>query len=122
MKKSILIATFALVITGCANFSTKQYDISYDPTTGKPIRKISTKASSTALWEADSNLTKWKASQTDKSQGAEVGGLGNSSEATNAVNAIRAVFEGIAAGAVKSVAPIPAAATPITVIKNIPGN
>lgn len=98
----------AFLVSGCAQFSTLQTDESYDPETGKPIRKISTRASSSTFYESKSSLSKWKALQSDKSQGAEVGGLTQSSDASsNIVATVRAVFEGIASGAVKAASPVP---------------
>lgn len=102
MKNSFLLLT-ALLLCGCARFGTLQTDESYDPETGKPIRKITTRAASSTFFEADSTLAKWKATQSDKTQGAEVGGLGQSASATNLVNLMEAVTRGAAQGAAAAV-------------------
>jgi hypothetical protein len=86
---------------GCANFSTTQTDTSYDPATGKIIRKITTQASSATTFESKSELTKFKALQTDKSQSASVGSLGQESTSTNAT----AIFEAIGRGVVSGLKP-----------------
>ena len=92
-----------LVCSGCARFSTHQTDIS-DETTGK--REITTKASASTFFSAKSSLAQWKATQTDKSQGATVGGLDQSGGQTNQVSDIvRAVVEGAIIGASKAAKP-----------------
>lgn len=77
------------LLAGCARFGTVQKDISYDSTTGNKIREITTKATGSTFFDAKSELAKWKASQTDKTQSAEVGGLSNLSSGTNAVQALK---------------------------------
>ena len=81
--KSVAVLS-VLVLTGCANFTTKQIDRSYEE--GKLVREIITQASATTLIESKSELSKFKASQTDKTQSATVGSLGQESNATNSVN------------------------------------
>lgn len=81
MKYSLLIC---LVLTGCANFSTKQVDRSYEE--GKLVREIITQASATTVIESKSELAKFKATQTDKSQSASVGALNQDTAATNAIS------------------------------------
>lgn len=75
MKTTITIAIAAiLLLPGCARFSTKQSDTSYD-TNGNPARAVTTKASAWTLLSAKSDLASFKANQTDKSQSATVGSL-----------------------------------------------
>lgn len=76
---------------GCAQFGTIQIDERSNEKTGENT-KITTKASSRTFFSSKSELTKWKATQTEKSQGAEVGGLSQQG-ATNAVGALKAVAE-----------------------------
>lgn len=83
--KTIALLTAALTLSGCARFSTTQTDTSDEK---KGIRIIVTKAASYTLFTSKSDLAKWKASQTDKSQGAEVGGLTQATSGTNVVNAL----------------------------------
>lgn len=90
-KLSTLIVLVA-AITGCARFSTKQVDVSYDDQ-GNTIREVTTKASAYTLIQSKSNLTDWKAEQDDGSQGASVGSLSQESSAgTNVVAALEAIL------------------------------
>ena len=87
MKTSTVFLLCALLCAGCAHFTTTQKDIrNEDGTT-----TIVTHVSATTLFSARSELTKFKALQTEKSQGAEVGSLAQQG-GTNAV----AVLEKIA--------------------------
>lgn len=72
MKKLFLIP---LILISCARFSTKQTDNSYYDKQSKPCRLIITKATAFTLFTSKSDLATWTATQTDKSQGAKVGGL-----------------------------------------------
>ena len=103
MKKIIGIIAAIVLCAGCANFKTLQTDDSFDPVTGKCIRRIRTSAGATTVFEGQSRLATWKASQTDKTQGATVGGLAQEATATNAVNAFsEGMFQlgrGLATGA-----------------------
>lgn len=78
-----------LLLTGCARFSTTQTDLSYEE--GKPLRTITTKATGYTFFSGKSSLATWKASQTDKTQGASVGGLtlegGQTNQITDVVSA-----------------------------------
>lgn len=93
----------ALLFTGCARFNTTQKDTSYE--NGKPVRKITTRATATTFFESKSQLTNWKARQTDKTQGATVGALNQEANATNAVAAIESVVKAAVEAAVKAVKP-----------------
>ena len=82
----LLLLLPALLFTGCANFSTKQIDTSYDDQ-GKPARTITTQAKAYTFWESKSSLASFKATQTDKTQSASVGSLNQDSQAsTNTAN------------------------------------
>lgn len=75
MKKHlVLLGVAALLLPGCARFSTKQTDTSYD-TNGQPARAVTTKASAWTLLSSKSELANFKANQTDKTQSATVGSL-----------------------------------------------
>lgn len=106
MKKFTLVNLGAIVLlVGCARFSTTQRDERTNEKTGETTT-ITTKAAAWTFFESKSTLAKWKATQTEKSQGAEVGGLEQSSSATtNAVELVRTVVEAAVSGAVKSVRP-----------------
>jgi|SRR6478736_3589981 len=82
--KSLIPLAAILALTGCARFTTNQTDASYE--NGKLVRQVTTKATSTTFIESKSQLTNFKASQTDKTQAATVGSLNQESNATNAVN------------------------------------
>jgi len=84
MKKYIIICLIAL--TGCARFTTIQTDISSYNEKGQPTRTITTKATATTFIESKSQLANFKASQTDKTQGASVGSLNQDTQVTNAVS------------------------------------
>lgn len=79
------------MFTGCAQFSTKQTDTSYED--GKPTRTITTQAKATTIWESKSALANFKASQTDKTQSATVGSLNQDSGGTNTAATVNAVTE-----------------------------
>lgn len=80
-----------LTLTGCmARFSTVQIDERTNLKTSEKT-KITTRASAWTINTAKSDLAKWKASQTERSQGAEVGGLKQDSGGTNAVAIIKAI-------------------------------
>ncbi len=81
-----------LTIAGCARFSTSQADLNYGPD-GKPLRKITTRATAYTFGTSKSQLANFKASQTDKTQGATVGSLTQESNASNAVHIVQAVTE-----------------------------
>jgi hypothetical protein len=89
---NIILSTVILIAcVGCARFSTKQTDLSYD-TNGKPQRQITTKAAGTTFFSAKATLASWKASQTDKTQGANVGNMNLESSDTNVVRIVDAVI------------------------------
>lgn len=89
----ILVITLgALAFTGCARFSTRQQDYSFG-TNGLPMRKIVTRASSYTLFESKSSLANWKATQTDRTQGASVGSLNQEAGGTNTAATISALVE-----------------------------
>lgn len=77
-----LLSIAALLLTcGCARFTTVQTDVS-------PERTITTRASAWTLGTSKSALANFKASQTDKTQGASVGALSQETSGTNAVAAL----------------------------------
>jgi len=100
MKRMILLATTAgvLLAAGCARFSTTQKDKSYDDQ-GNPTREISTVAKASTFFAGKSALASWKASQTDKTQGASVGNLALESNAGTNLNSL---VESVVGAAVKA--------------------
>lgn len=96
MKSSAALNNFltlALIIAagGCAHFTTTQHDDSYE--SGKKVRTISTKASAYTFWEAKSALANFKATQSDKTQGASVGTLNQEASTTNLTGQLEAVVK-----------------------------
>jgi hypothetical protein len=84
----IILCAGAILMSGCARFTTRQSDQSYDPETGLPIREVSTRASATTFFDSTSSLTSFRASQTDKTQSAQVGDLKQQASGTNVVQAV----------------------------------
>lgn len=104
MRKLLLLTGALLVSAGCATFKTKQTDETTINPDGTEVRKITTEAEAGTFAAGKSNLASWKANQTDKSQGASVGGLAQESDASNLA---KAIAEGATAAAIKSVKPTP---------------
>jgi hypothetical protein len=94
------------ILTGCARFTTVQTDERINEKTGEKT-KITTRASSSTFFDSKSNLAKWKATQNEKSQGAEVGGLSQEASGSNVVSLAEAIARGAAAGASRAVGPVP---------------
>lgn len=88
MKRSILCLT--VLLAGCAHFDTTQIDESYEK--GQLVRRITTKASAGTFVESKSQLSNFKANQTDKTQAAVVGSLGQESNATNSLDSAAEFF------------------------------
>ncbi len=89
----VIVAFFLLLNTGCARFGTWQTDYSYDAETGNLIRQNTTKVKATTFFEAKSELSKFKALQTDKSQSTAVGSLGQESSSTNLTALVEKAIE-----------------------------
>lgn len=87
MKQTAFL--LALALAGCAGFNTTQTD--ERKLTDGSYTKITTRVKSHTLFTSKSDLSKFRATQTEKSQGAEVGSLGQSSSGTNAVRALEAL-------------------------------
>lgn len=81
-----------LALPACSTFSTTQIDERTNQKTGETT-KITTKAAARTFWDSKSNLAKWKATQSEKSQGAEVGGLGLESSGTNVVGVLNGIAD-----------------------------
>lgn len=94
----ILCLGFLCVGAGCATFNTTQQDERTEP--DGTHTAITTRVSARTFATSKSSLTQFKASQTEKSQGAAVGSLTQESSGTNAVRAIEAL-ERIAVGGAK---------------------
>ena len=102
MKTLIALATL-IALTGCARFKTIQTDTSYEQ--GKPVRSITTKATSTTFFDSKSALASFKASQTDKTQSASVGSLNQETSGTNATALVEKITGAVVEAAIKAVTP-----------------
>jgi len=91
--KRIAMLVAALSCAGCASFTTTQTDISYEK--GEVVRAITTRVTARTLIEADSELSKFKASQTDKTQGASVGALSQSAQSTNTLDGLTGLIDAL---------------------------
>jgi hypothetical protein len=87
MRRIAFIA--ALAMAGCARFRTTQIDERKAP--DGQITKVSTIVSASTLFTSKSQLANFKASQTERQQGASVGSLSQESSGTNAVRALEAL-------------------------------
>ena len=92
----LLLLPAGLVLTGCAHFTTTQTDIRYDEN-GKIATAVTTRATASTLFEAESALANFKATQTDKTQSASVGQLNQSSSATNSITALADLIRALGA-------------------------
>lgn len=97
MKTKLAVTTMAiLLLVGCANFSTTQTDRRFNDD-GTVSTEITTKAAARTFFAGKSALANWKATQTEKTQGAEVGKL--DSEVSGVGTEIGTIIgTGIAAG------------------------
>lgn len=90
MKPLLTLTLFLL--SGCARFTTQQVERRYN-SEGKITTEITTTVGASTLFDADSKLTNFKATQTEKSQGASVGTLDSSSSGTNAVEVLDRLYK-----------------------------
>lgn len=103
--KTLLAIPFAVLMAGCSSFSTTQSDTSYEK--GLPLRTVNTKVKARQFFGANSTLTSFKASQTDKTQGAVVGSLSQEASGTNVIGLVEAISAGATKGALQFIAPVP---------------
>lgn len=105
MKNLTLITATLLLLNcvGCARYKTVQKDYSYEYNEKNnrvyAVRKINTKVAVGTFADSKSQLASSKTTQTDKTQGAVLGGLNQSSEiTTNMTQIIGSVVEGAVKG------------------------
>jgi len=77
MKTTLLLSALTL-LTGCANFTTTQTDVS-------PERTITTTVKATALFTSSQIIEKLKATTTDKAQSVGTSGIDQQAVSANAV-------------------------------------
>lgn len=97
MKTNIVLICVVALTIGCARFKTTQTDYRYDEQ-GNVSTKIETKASASTFFAGKSALANWKAQQSEKSQGAEVGSVNQ--EVTDVGNQIAIIAESVTKGVV----------------------
>ena len=104
--KTLLPCVVLATLCGCARFSTTQTDIRSNAET-KETTTVITRAASWTFFDSKSALAKWKATQSDNRQSAEVGGLSQQADGTNVVGLIEAVSKGATRGAMEFLKPVP---------------
>lgn len=83
------LIALAFLCTGCAGFKTTQID--ERKLADGSYTKITTRATSRTLFTSKSDLANFKAQQTEGTQSAAVGSLGQTSSGTNAVEALKSL-------------------------------
>lgn len=83
------LIALAFLCTGCAGFKTTQID--ERKLADGSYTKITTRATSRTLFTSKSDLANFKAQQTEGTQSATVGSLGQTSSGTNAVEALKSL-------------------------------
>ena len=81
------LTCLSLLAGGCSAFTTTQVDLTR-PNGGK---LIATRARAITFFDSKSELSKFKATQTDKTQSAAVGSLNQEASGTNAVQFLEAL-------------------------------
>ena len=82
------MALIVLALSGCAQFRTDQTDESTTSPEGIETRKVTTRATARTFAAGKQALSNWKASQTDKTQGASVGSVNQESDASALMGAL----------------------------------
>ena len=94
---ALLVAAFCVVPialqTGCASFTSEQVETQLDGTRRTTHIRVST------LFDAHSDLTKLRATTTDKTQGMSLAGLSESATSTNLVQVLQLIAAIAAASA-----------------------
>jgi protein involved in sex pheromone biosynthesis len=88
--KTKIAGLAAVLLAGCSTFVTDQLDERINQKTGEKT-EIHTKVKARTFWESKSALANFKASQTEKTQGATVGSLNQEASATNAVQVLNSL-------------------------------
>jgi len=93
------IVTLFLSLAGCSTFSSKQ-TVERSP---DGLETITTTIKARTFFDGRSELAKLRTTQTDKTQGVNLGALGQESSGTNAVELVDRVVRAAVAGAVSAV-------------------
>lgn len=92
MKKTIWITLLAGGLAGCSTLNTVVTERSPDGSERTTTLTVRT------LWDAKSDLAKFKTTNTDKTQSLGIGSYDGSSESTNIVGLVQAVATGVVRG------------------------
>lgn len=97
MKKNLLLTISSLVLTcGCAHMSSSQLRVEKDGSTTTSHQTVTT------LFDGKSEISKLRASTTDKTQGLTVSGLSEETSATNVVSLVDSVVSSAVTSAIKA--------------------
>ena len=88
MKPLLALAILALLLNGCARFTTVQTEVRNETET-----TITTKAKATTFLSSKSSLANWTAKQAEGEQGASVGNLEQQSDGTVVTETLKEVKE-----------------------------
>lgn len=96
----LLMAVGIMVMfTGCARFHSVQVETSLDGSRRETRQTIST------FWDSKSEVSKVRATTTDKSQGLSIGSVSESSSGTNATDLVKSAVGAAVSAAVGAVKP-----------------
>jgi hypothetical protein len=93
MSRASLLAISLCLLCGCAHFTSRQVETACDGTQRTTTVRVLT------VFTAHNDVTKLRASTTEKTQGVSLAGLEQSSSGTNAVEVLRLVAAIVGAAA-----------------------
>jgi hypothetical protein len=105
MKQILCAIVAAFALAGCARFTTTQTETRGDK--NGETTEITTRVTATTFFDSRSALANFKASQTEKTQGASVGSLTQDAASTNLNTIVESVTRGAVEGAFRAVKPVP---------------
>lgn len=91
MLAAALVVWLLMLLAGCAMFHSQQVETTQDGTKRETRIKVYT------LFDAQSDLTKLRATTTDKTQSLGLAGLSESSSSTNAIHILHLIAQIVAA-------------------------
>ena len=100
-----MVVASASFFMGCTHLYSHQ--TTEDVTTNGIKQTITTDLRTTTFFDSKSELAKYTAFQSSKSQKLGIGALNAEASGSNVVNVFEAVARGAAAGAAKAVVPVP---------------
>jgi len=99
---AVILPSMILLCGGCAHFATNQTEDRHNEQTHETTT-IKTRVTATTFFDSKSQLSNFKASQSEKTQGASVGSLTQEASGSNAVNLAEAIARGATKGAVQAI-------------------